>query len=341
MCKGKMMMQGEVLLDVKELRSYFPITRGVFRHKIGDLKAVDGVSLQVLRGETFGLVGESGCGKSTLVRSILHLIEPTGGEINFGGKNITFLVPAERRGLCREMQLIFQNPYASLNPRMTIGDIVSEPLKIHEPELSQAEMRDRVLEMLERVGIEESAVVRYPHHFSGGQRQRICIARALILKPALVFCDEPVSALDVSIRSQVLNLMSELQEKLDLTYVFISHDLSVVKHISDRVGVMYLGKLVEVASKKVLFQNPLHPYTQALMSAIPIPDPNREVKHIVLKGDVPSPADPPSGCRFHTRCAFATAMCAQADKVPSLYEIEKGHFVSCFKYGGDRLCIEP
>ncbi|MGE5572614.1 MAG: ABC transporter ATP-binding protein [Bacteroidota bacterium] len=325
-------MRENLLLEVNNLCTYFPITQGVFRRKVGDLKAVDGISLQIFRGETFGLVGESGCGKSTLMRSILRLIEPTCGEIRFCGENITSLAPAALRSLRRKMQVVFQNPYASLNPRMTIGDIVSEPLKIHEPNLTPLEMNDRVFEMLRLVGIDDSAVVRYPHHFSGGQRQRISIARALILRPALIFCDEPVSALDVSIRSQVLNLMRELQEKLDLTYLFISHDLSVVKYISDRVGVMYLGKLVEVASKKTLFQNPLHPYTQALMSAIPIPDPKVSVKRIVLQGDVPSPAHPPSGCRFHTRCVYATEACARPANVPPLIEVEEGHFVSCFKY---------
>ncbi len=327
------MMQGEVLLDVKELRTWFPIMRGVIRRKTGDIKAVDGVSLQIFKGETFGLVGESGCGKSTLGRSILRLIEPTGGEVRFDGRDVRACSSSELRALRKRMQIVFQDPYASLNPRMTVRDIIREPLHIHEPGIPQEELDRRVCEVLELVGLEQDAALKYPHEFSGGQRQRISIARALILNPDFIFFDEPVSALDVSVRSQVLNLIQELQKSRNLTYLFISHDLSVVKHISDRVGVMYLGELVEVAPKRTLFQNPLHPYTQALMSAIPIPDPRVQINRVVLGGDVPSPADPPAGCRFHVRCPYATEACGSADARPKLVELEQDHFVACIRAG--------
>lgn len=326
-------MQEEVLLEVKELRTWFPIMQGIIRRKTGDIKAVDGVSLRILKGETFGLVGESGCGKSTLGRSILRLIEPTGGEVLFDGQDVRTCASSELRALRKRMQIVFQDPYASLNPRMTVRDIIREPLRIHEPGISWEELDRRVCEVLELVGLEQGVMLKYPHEFSGGQRQRISIARALILNPDFIFFDEPVSALDVSVRSQVLNLIQELQKSRNLTYLFISHDLSVVKHISDRVGVMYLGELVEVAPKRMLFENPLHPYTQALMSAIPIPDPRVQVNRVPLGGDVPSPADPPAGCRFHVRCPYATDACGSADARPRLVEREKDHFVACIRAG--------
>lgn len=326
-------MQGEVLLEVKELRTWFPIRQGIIRRKTGDIKAVDGVSLRILKGETFGLVGESGCGKSTLGRSILRLIEPTGGEILFDGQDVRACSSSELRALRKRTQIVFQDPYASLNPRMTVRDIIWEPLNIHEPGIFREELDQRVCGVLELVGLEQNAMLKYPHEFSGGQRQRISIARALILNPDFLFFDEPVSALDVSVRSQVLNLIQELQKSRNLTYLFISHDLSVVKHISDRVGVMYLGELVEVAPKQMLFENPLHPYTQALMSAIPIPDPRVRVNRVSLSGDVPSPADPPAGCRFHVRCPYAVESCGLADTRPGLVELEKDHFVACIRAG--------
>lgn len=326
-------MQRDILLDVRNLRTYFPIMQGIIQRKRGDIKAVDGISLQIMRGETFGLVGESGCGKSTLGRSILRLIEPTDGEVFFDGRNVRACSPSELCALRKRMQIVFQDPYASLNPRMTVKDIVQEPLRIHEKGISQKELNRRVGQVLELVGLEQDAMLKYPHEFSGGQRQRVSIARALILNPDFIFFDEPVSALDVSVRSQVLNLIQELQKSRNLTYLFISHDLSVVKHISDRVGVMYLGELVEVAPKQVLFRNPLHPYTKALMSAIPIPDPRVSMDRVILRGDVPSPADPPAGCRFHVRCPHAVETCQASNLRPKLIELEKDHFVACMLAG--------
>jgi oligopeptide/dipeptide ABC transporter ATP-binding protein len=320
-------MRTDALLQVRGLKKYFPIKKGVIRHMTGELRAVDDVDLCIASGQTLGLVGESGCGKSTLGRIILRLIEPTGGDILFKGRSIINEGKKGLREMRKQMQIVFQDPYASLNPRMTTEDIVGEPLKIHEPSLRPVGRRERVVDALRLVGLDEYTLGRYPHEFSGGQRQRISIARALILHPEFVVCDEPVSALDVSIRSQVLNLMQELKHKLSLTYLFISHDLSVVKHISDHVAVMYLGKLVEIASRDRLYSNPLHPYTRALMSAIPVPDPEVKSKRILLKGDVPCSAPSKVGCRFYERCAHALPRCAE--KQPDLIEVESDHFVAC------------
>lgn len=320
-----------VLLEIRNIKKYFPITRGLFKHTVGYVKAVDGINLKIKRGETLGLVGESGCGKSTLGRSILRLTEPSVGEILLDGTDIRKLNQEELRQYRKKLQIIFQDPFASLNPRMTVGDIVGEPLKIHGL-VKKDEMEERVAELLTLVGLDSRIMGRYPHQFSGGQRQRIGIARALSLNPELVICDEPVSALDVSVRSQVLNLMNELKEKLNLTFLFISHDLSVVKHISDRVAVMYLGQLVELADKEEIYENPAHPYTKALMSAIPIPDPFVERKRIILAGDVPSPLNPPSGCRFHPRCPLACQVCREQE--PKLREYKKGHYAACHRAGG-------
>lgn len=319
----------EVLLEVKHLKKYFPIREGLLKKVAGHVKAVDDVSFSVFKGETLGLVGESGCGKSTLGRTILRLLEPTSGEIYIHGEDICKKSPQDLRDFRKEMQIIFQDPYSSLNPRMTVGDIVGEPLEIFKM-ASGEELRNMVLKLLELVGLDEYSYGRYAHEFSGGQRQRICIARALSVKPKILICDEPVSALDVSVRSQVLNLMSELQKRLGLTYLFISHDLSVVKHISDRVAVMYLGEIVELADRDAFYKNPLHPYAKSLLSAIPIPDPDVKNKRIILAGDVPSPAKPPSGCRFHPRCSFATEKCSKYH--PELYTAENNHKVSCLLY---------
>lgn len=319
----------EKLLEVKDLKKYFPITGGLFRKTIGSVKAVDGVDLYIKRGETLGLVGESGCGKSTLGRVILRLIDATNGEIKYGGKNILKLRREQMRELRKKMQIIFQDPYASLNPRMTVGDIIGEPMDIYN--LAKGHKREeKVLELLNIVGLGTQHIRRYPHEFSGGQRQRIGIARALAVDPELIICDEPVSALDVSVRSQVLNLMQELQQKYELTYLFISHDLSVVKHISDRISVMYLGKVVEISEKNTLYRKPLHPYTQALLSAIPIPDPEIKRERIILEGDVPTPINPPKGCRFSTRCQYAKPICSQQE--PVLKDIGFEHFVACHLY---------
>lgn len=319
-----------VLLEVRNLKKYFPITKGLFKHTTGYVKAVDGISLKIRRGETLGLVGESGCGKSTFGRSILRLTEPSGGEIIMDGQDIRKLNKEELRKYRKKIQIIFQDPFASLNPRMTVGDIVGEPLKIHGI-VKKNEMEEKVTELLTLVGMDSQVMGRYPHQFSGGQRQRIGIARALSVNPQLLICDEPVSALDVSVRSQVLNLMNDLKEKLNLTFLFISHDLSVVKHISDRVAVMYLGQIVELADKEEIYKNPAHPYTKALMSAIPIPDPFAERKRIILEGDVPSPMNPPVGCHFHPRCAFACQNCREQQ--PELKEYKKGHYVACHRAG--------
>lgn len=313
------------LLEVKGLKKYFSVKSG-FWGKEKVVRAVDGVHLTVYPGETLSIVGESGCGKSTTGRCILRLIEPTEGEILFQGRDIRALNAAGLRAARRDMQLVFQDPFASLNPRKTVGQILQDPLIVHGIG-TPAERRKRVEEMIEIVGLTRQHLDRFPHEFSGGQRQRIGIARALILRPKLVVADEPVSALDVSIQAQILNLLKDLQREFQLTYLFISHDLSVVRHISDRVAVMYLGKVVEVADKKALYERPAHPYTQALLSAVPVPDPTREVNRIILEGDLPSPANPPSGCQFHPRCRHCMEVCRTT--VPPLKEAKPGHLVAC------------
>ena len=314
------------LLVVKDLVKYFPVRGGFLQRVVANVQAVDKVSFTVKKGETLGLVGESGCGKTTVGRSILRLIEPTSGEVTFNGKNIIQMNAKSLKAARRDMQIIFQDPYASLNPRMPIGESVMEGLQIHN--VGHPKERWQVaVSMLKRVGLEEYHARRYPHEFSGGQRQRIGIARALTLQPKFIVCDEPVSALDVSIQSQVLNILKELQREFGLTYLFIAHNLSVVEHISDRVGVMYLGKMVELTGRDELFREPLHPYTKALMSAIPIPHPNVKRERTILKGDVPSPLNPPKGCRFHTRCPIATPRCSQEE--PEFREARPGHWVAC------------
>ncbi len=299
----------EILLSVKNLTKRFPIKGGILNREIGSVQAVTEVSFDIKKGETLGLVGESGCGKSTLGRSILRLIEPTAGQIIYGGRDITKISQDEMRKLRRKMQIIFQDPYASLNPRMTVEQILSEPLDIHGLATSRDDKKKRISKLLDLVGIRQEAVTRYPHEFSGGQRQRICIARALAVEPEFIVCDEPVSALDVSIQAQIVNLMQDLQQELGLTYLFIAHDLKVVEHISNRVAVMYLGKVAELADAEELYQNPKHPYTRALLSAIPLPDPDYKKERIILKGDVPSPINPPAGCYFHPRCPMMTERC--------------------------------
>ncbi|MEA3361337.1 MAG: dipeptide ABC transporter ATP-binding protein [Thermodesulfobacteriota bacterium] len=314
------------MLTVKGLKKHFPIQGGIFSKTVGHVQAVDGVSFHVDKGEIMGLVGESGCGKTTVGRLILGLYEPTAGEIYFEGANISKLSDHEMRDVRRHLQIIFQDPYGSLNPRMTIGDIIGEPLFIHNI-VKGKEKEQRVANLLETVGMSPRYMKRYPHEFSGGQRQRIGIARALALNPKLIVCDEPVSALDVSIQAQVINLLEDLQAKFGFTYLFIAHDLSVIKHISDRVAVMYLGKIVELANTEELYYNPLHPYTKALLSAVPVPDPTLDRKRIVLEGDVPSPINPPSGCHFRTRCKYAKPICSEEE--PNLIEIANGHYTAC------------
>jgi oligopeptide transport system ATP-binding protein len=314
------------LLQVKNLKKYFPIKGGILSKTIGHVQAVDDISFDLYPGETVGLVGESGCGKSTAARTILRLIEPTGGEVFFEGQDILKLGKKPMRALRRQMQIIFQDPYASLNPRMTVASIVGEPLEIHKIAKGRAK-EERVANILEKVGLRPEHMRRYPHEFSGGQRQRIGIARALALNPKLIIGDEPVSALDVSIQAQVINLLEDLQREFNLTYLIIAHDLSVVEHISDRVAVMYLGKIVELATDRELYENPSHPYTEALLSAVPRPDPSIKKQRIILPGDVPSPINPPSGCRFHTRCLYAKADCKTVE--PPLQDIGDGHYVAC------------
>lgn len=316
----------QTLVSVRDLVKHFPV-----EGSDDVVRAVDGVTFQIFAGETLGLVGESGCGKSTVGRCLLRLIEPTSGEVNFEGRNVLSLDKRELRQVRREMQIIFQDPYASLNPRMKIGDIVGEPLVIHK-EGTKSERRDRVAHLLRRVGLDPDYMSRYAHEFSGGQRQRIGVARTLALNPKLIVADEPVSALDVSVQAQVVNLLQELQAEFKLTYLFISHGLAVVEHISTRVAVMYLGRIVEIAPAAELYAQPLHPYTQALLSAIPIPDPRQKRKRIILQGDVPTPINPPSGCRFRTRCPIAIEDCARID--PELREVSPGHAVACIRVPG-------
>ncbi|MGE6754157.1 ABC transporter ATP-binding protein [Rossellomorea sp. NPDC071047] len=319
----------EPLLKVENLKKHFPITGGILGRPVSSVKAVDGVSFTVNKGETLGIVGESGCGKSTTGRMLMRLIDPSEGKVTFEDRELTSLSNSEMRKIRREMQMVFQDPFASLNPRHTVEQILEEPLKVHGMG-SAKERKKRVHELLNIVGLSSYHAKRYPHQFSGGQRQRIGIARALMTKPKLIIADEPVSALDVSIQSQVLNLMQDLQKEFGLTYIFIAHDLGVVRHISDRVGVMYLGKMVELSNSELLYEKPLHPYTQALLSAVPVPDPDFKRETILLQGDIPSPSNPPSGCTFHTRCPHATDICKQ--KVPEFKEHQPGHYVACHLY---------
>lgn len=321
----------DVLIEVRNLKKHFPIRRGVLQRQVGAVQAVDGITFDIVKGETLGLVGESGCGKSTAGRTILQLISPTGGEVYFGGQDLTKLGRSEMRKRRRHMQMIFQDPYSSLNPRMTVGNIIGEPLLIHNVG-NAANRKERVQELLKLVGLNPYFVNRYPHEFSGGQRQRIGVARALATNPSFIVADEPISALDVSIQAQVVNLLDDLKSEMGLTYLFIAHDLSMVRYISDRVAVMYLGRIVELSKRDEVYDHPLHPYTQALLSAIPIPDPEKESKRqrIILEGDVPSPANPPSGCRFHPRCAYATDVCRQTDpEFRNLGSSSMSHMVAC------------
>jgi oligopeptide transport system ATP-binding protein len=323
----------DILVEVQDLKVYFPVAVGnIIKKKIGDIKAVDGVSFSIKRGETLGLVGESGSGKTTTGSALLQLERPTGGKIFFEGQDITGVKKKEIRKLRRRMQIIFQDPFSSLDPRMTVRDIIGEPLVIHGMAGSRSEYRDMTADLLKVVGLDPSMGDRYPHEFSGGQRQRIGVARALAVKPSFIVCDEPVSALDVSIQAQIINLLEDLQEKFNLTYLFIAHDLAVVRHISDRIAVMYLGELVEIASRMELYHNPQHPYTRALLSAVPIANPTVESKreHIILMGEVPSPLFPPKGCHFHPRCKSAMEVCSK--QTPQMKDISPGHWATCHLY---------
>jgi len=319
------------LLEVKNLRKYFPIRTGMFRKTTAHVKAVDGISLSINEGETLGLVGESGCGKSTTGAVILRLEEPTGGQVLLEGEDILSLSKKKFRGIRRSMQMVFQDPFSSLNPRMTVAEIVGEPMQIHNLVHGRKERDERVAELLNSVGLTSEHMSRFPHEFSGGQRQRIGIARALAVRPKLIIADEPVSALDVSVQAQVLNILQDLQESFGLTYLFIAHDLSVVKHISDRVAVMYLGKIVEITGKRDLYRDPVHPYTQALRSAIPMPNPEAKGQRVILEGDVPSPVNPPPGCRFHPRCRYVMPVCRESE--PELKECSTGHLAACHLAG--------
>ena len=320
--------ENEIILDVQNLKKYFPIRGGLITRTVGHVKAVDGISFKLRRGETLGIVGESGCGKSTAGRTILRLHDITDGKVIFKGEDLAKCSKKEMRAKRLQMQMVFQDPYASLNPRMTVGNIIGEALLDHKL-MSKAEAREKVLETMEICGLPTYYINRYPHEFSGGQRQRVGIARALAVNPDFIVCDEPISALDVSIQAQVINLLEQLQRERGLTYLFIAHDLSMVKHISDRIGVMYLGSLVELADSEELFENPMHPYTKALLSAIPLPDVKKKRQRIILEGDVPSAYNPPSGCKFHTRCPYATDRCRQ--EAPVLQEVEKGHKAACHR----------
>lgn len=323
------MTTNSALIEVRDLKKYFPVRRGMFRRKTVQIKAVDGVSFDVFHQETLGLVGESGCGKSTTGNTILRLLTPTAGNVLFNGVDLATLNGEKLRQMRQHIQMIFQNPYASLNPRLTVGQIVSEPLMTFMPDMSKKAREEKVRELLQLVGLSPFFINRYPHEFSGGQRQRIGIARALALEPAFIVCDEPIAALDVSIQAQVVNLLRRLQQQLGLTYLFISHDLSMVRFISNRIAVMYLGKIVEIAQKEELYTDPLHPYSQALLSAIPVANPKKERnrKQIILQGDVPSPANPPVGCNFNTRCPLAFDRCFEVE--PELQEVAPGHWGAC------------
>ena len=319
----------EVVLEVKNLKKHFVLKKTLMGKPISTLKAVDDVSFKIRKGETLGIVGESGCGKTTMGRAILKLHQPTAGEIFFEGKDIAGYSSKEMRALRTDMQIVFQDPYSSLPPRSTVGDILSEPVRVHNI-VPPDQVKDYVLKIMDQCGLRDYYYERYPHEFSGGQRQRICIARALVVNPKFIVCDEPVSALDVSIQAQIINLLKKIQKERQLTYLFISHDLSVVKFISDKIGVMYLGSMVEFGTKDRIFDNPLHPYTNALFSAVPNPNPDEKSERIILKGDIPSPANPPMGCKFHTRCPNAMEICKRI--VPKYKEVEEGHFVACHLY---------
>jgi oligopeptide transport system ATP-binding protein len=331
----------EVLLSVRDLKKHFPISSGiVIQRQVGAVKAVDGVSFDLFRGETLGIVGESGCGKSTTGRTVLQLYKPTSGTVTFEGQELTTMKPGDLRAMRRRMQMIFQDPFASLNPRMSVGNIISEPLRIHNVISDKDELQTYVENLMQRVGLNPAFINRYPHEFSGGQRQRVGIARALALKPSLIVADEPISALDVSIQAQVVNLLEELQDEFNLTYLFIAHDLSMVRHICDRVAVMYLGKIVEIGSTDEVYERPLHPYTQALLSAVPVPDPvvERQRQRVILTGDVPSPARPPIGCNFNTRCPVSIEGVCFTEPDPPLIEYRPGHWAACVR--GDEYAAQ-